>query len=73
VWDQEGLDVPRGALLRVSCSALLALCHCRAAGGGELPYQEDLAAVINGIMQVTNVAFFGLAGASLKLVSCSFL
>jgi hypothetical protein len=32
---------------------------------------EELTALINSIMKVTNVAFFGLAGASLKLVSWS--
>eukprot|EP00775_Hariotina_reticulata_P010510 gene10510-10669_t len=48
-------------------TAGMLLANIRAAGGGEQPYQEDLAALINGIMQVTNVAFFGLAGASLKL------
>lgn len=30
--------------------------------------QEELAGLINSIMAITNVAFFGLAGASLKLV-----
>lgn len=30
--------------------------------------QEELAGLINSIMALTNVAFFGLAGASLKLV-----
>ena len=37
-------------------------------GAGPESSHEELAALINSIMSITNVAFFGLAGASLKLV-----
>lgn len=46
------------------------LMPCRPSGPpvAELSH-EELAGLINSIMAITNVAFFGLAGASLKLVS----
>lgn len=42
---------------------------CRPSGAGAELSHEELAGLINSIMAITNVAFFGLAGASLKLVS----
>eukprot|EP00879_Flechtneria_rotunda_P020755 GHRR01021846.1.p1 GENE.GHRR01021846.1~~GHRR01021846.1.p1 ORF type:complete len:418 (+),score=119.14 GHRR01021846.1:299-1552(+) len=49
-------------------TAGMLLANRQAAGSGEAS-QEELAGLINSIMVVTNIAFFGLAGASLKLVS----
>jgi hypothetical protein len=57
---------------RGTCTEVCARCHRPSGGGTELPH-EELTNLINSIMTLTNVAFFGLAGASLKLVSGSQL
>jgi hypothetical protein len=57
--------------LCVLCCAMLCYVRCVAvspSGAVAESSHEELAALINSIMSITNVAFFGLAGASLKLV-----
>ena len=65
--DDAGVCLGRGscithALKGVRCR----VCLRRPAGGEGLP--EELPPLLNSIMVHTNVAFFGVAGASLKLV-----
>lgn len=57
------------ALLSPLCSpALPAVSRPVGASGAADMSHDELAGLINSIMSLTNVAFFGLAGASLKLV-----
>ncbi|WIA08542.1 hypothetical protein OEZ85_007974 [Tetradesmus obliquus] len=50
-------------------TAGMVLANRRPSGAGTDLTHEELTALINSIMRFTNVAFFGLAGASLKLAA----